>query len=242
MRRTRSFYGIRPTVTLEPARLGRLGDLPLVDGVSFTNNDAYNDFINGVTLHGSAGKWSPVSTSLISQANAMIRDANASGNIDRITLATQLTDRIAASAQQVQQLQPFGIWGRSDAQDLQYKAAMQALKDALSDTVAQLGALVKQQAAVAAAQKAADDAARKAAADAAAAAQKATQDAAAEAARKAAEAAAVAAQQTSTTALTLNADGSITATPIRATPKWAIFGGGALLLGGLAYAFSRKRK
>lgn len=106
--------------------LGYLGDVP-VAAVTFTNHDAADDFVRGVTLRGSAGRWEGMSQSILSNVDAAISQAQGPrGQLE--------VERYKAMAQPIatrisRDLQPFGMGGRSETQDLQYRSAMQELKN-----------------------------------------------------------------------------------------------------------------
>lgn len=109
--------------------LGALGlSGVLVPGVVFPNDDAMNDFTSGLTLRGAAGYWGGVPTSLIQAVNARLIDAEQGSDTTRQRVADTFRATANSLAKQISDKQGFGLFGRSEAQDAQYKSLMEALK------------------------------------------------------------------------------------------------------------------
>lgn len=109
--------------------LGSLGlSGVLVPGVTFPNDDAMNDFTTGLTLRGPAGYWGGVPTSLIQAVNARLIDAEHGSDTVRQRVADTFRATANSLAKQISDKQGFGLFGRSEAQDSQYKSLMEALK------------------------------------------------------------------------------------------------------------------
>lgn len=100
------------------------GDTPLVSGVVFHNDDAARDFINGLP----AGNWRDGGGDWPSQAGLISAAASAvaAGRGGGMVMAMQPV------ADNISNLQRFGLGGRSASQDSQYRAAMSQLRSMLA--------------------------------------------------------------------------------------------------------------
>lgn len=104
-----------------------LGDTMVTQGVTFKNDDAYNDFVHGVMLRDSQGQWSGVPQGMITAfQNAMLDAANSgpAGGAAQDAILSK-AQGLAAS---IDTYQRFGIGGRSVSQDQLYRGAMKQLK------------------------------------------------------------------------------------------------------------------
>lgn len=131
------------------------GDSTYVAGVVFKNDDAYRDLTGGVTLRGSAGTWSALPTSLLSDLTAAMSAAATTSAGQRAV--DQLTQKLKDAAAVIDDKQHFDLgWGgRSDARDLEYLAAMKNFKTTVYDGIDSLNAITATAAKVKAAQAAA---------------------------------------------------------------------------------------
>lgn len=105
-------------------------DIALVPEITFKNHDAYNDFIKGVTLRGTAGTWSGVSSGILSVLNSAI--TNVVGIAGQTKLA-EFQTKAQSIVGRLDQLQTYGLGGRSEGQDSQYKGAMTQLKNLIME-------------------------------------------------------------------------------------------------------------
>jgi hypothetical protein len=116
---------------LRRRRLSGLGAIQFVLGVAFNNNDAYNDFVRGVTLRGSTGSWTGVTTSIINLVDGALKTANNSQDPKHLAVAVEYQQKIIQGVRDVESFQSFGFGGRSESQDAMYKQAMTNLKSTL---------------------------------------------------------------------------------------------------------------
>ncbi len=120
--------------------LSGFGDIPLVDGVVFTNHDAADDFIRGVPASNwrdGGGSWDGVSQVILSNFNNALVRAKNSG-VRGSVASDSILARTKALVQRLTSLQGFGIGGRSASQDQQYRGAMVELKRLMQSGPAQL--------------------------------------------------------------------------------------------------------
>lgn len=113
---------------------GAFGDTNVVPGLRFTNDDAANDFTGGLSLRGPAGSWPGVPTATLTAVRAALGRSQKDPRL--ALLAQNFLQAAQPFADDISRnLQPFGLGGRSETQDSQYKAAMQAIVDAMTKYV-----------------------------------------------------------------------------------------------------------
>lgn len=90
----------------------------------FKNGDAINDFVGGVGLRGSAGKWRGIPSALADQVSAAIGRAQGSPSAE--ALLRRFTSDVSPLAEKIGQEQRFGLFGRPEEQDRRYWESMSA--------------------------------------------------------------------------------------------------------------------
>lgn len=109
--------------------LAGLGTIDLAPGITFQNDAAFNDFVRGVSLRGSAGTWPGLDAQIQTQLRQAVTTAGSSLSFNSLSLLEGFKTRAQDYASQLDQLEHWdNIFGRSDAHDASYKQVMSLLK------------------------------------------------------------------------------------------------------------------
>lgn len=120
------------------------GDIDLVPGVTFTNNDAHSDFVSGLPAgnwRDGGGSWDGVSQAIISAFTQALNRAENSAPRGAME-ADAVKAELKGYVKQLDSLQRFGMGGRSAGQDQQYRGTMKAAKSLLMAGTSRLNAAV----------------------------------------------------------------------------------------------------
>lgn len=121
--------------------LNGLGDATGPGGLVWSNNDAFNDFISGAdTTHGKYPRWPGYKYGGTFTAAWNLANGSNGAAVKRTFLANAqpIVDNISKN------LQPFGLWQRSAAQDDAYYEAMDQLVGMIINTLPKLQAAASQ--------------------------------------------------------------------------------------------------